>query len=167
MSDHIPTVDLTARNAAAVEATGHPSGLPAAPALGLAVLTCMDARIVPHQVLGMDVGDIHVIRNAGGRATPDAVRSLVVSTRLLGVRQIAVVHHTACGNGGSDEEVAAKLRDAGVTDVPAPLYANGSPDGAAIAEDVAILRGTEGLAPGTVVEGLLFDVETGLLTAVG
>src|SRR5205085_9545065 len=64
------------------------------PAQHLAVLTCMDARIHPEAALGLDIGDAHMIRNAGGRASDDAIRSLVISTTLLGTQEFAVIHHT-------------------------------------------------------------------------
>ena len=67
------------------------------PARNIAVLTCIDARIDPAKALGLDIGDAHVIRNAGGRATDDAVRSLLISSWLLGTREFLVIHHTDCG----------------------------------------------------------------------
>ena len=71
-------------------------GLPMPPARKVAVVTCMDARILPSRALGLEEGDAHVIRNAGGRAQ-DALRSLIISQRLLGTREVAVIHHTDCG----------------------------------------------------------------------
>jgi len=72
-------------------------GLPAAPRLGVAIVSCMDARIDIHRVLGLAPGDAHVIRNAGGAVTDDVLRSLLISQRLLGTREILVMHHTGCG----------------------------------------------------------------------
>lgn len=155
-------LDLIGRSAAYTAGFTH-GDLEAPPAAHLAVLTCMDARIVPHALLDLDVGDAHVMRNAGGRATDDAVRSLVVSSRLLGVRQIAVIHHTRCGNAGTDEDVAGKLRDAGVEDPPTPLHANGP---TALEDDVRRLREDPRLAEGCVVEGFTYDVTTGELRAM-
>jgi len=71
--------------------------LPLPPARRTAVLACMDARLDPAKVLGLEEGDAHVIRNAGGVATPDAIRSLAISQRLLGTREIVLIHHTDCG----------------------------------------------------------------------
>lgn len=85
------------RNNAAYAATFDGTDLPARPTLRLAVLTCMDARIDPHRILGLAEGDAHVIRNAGGVANDDAIRSLVVSQRKLGTREIVVILHTGCG----------------------------------------------------------------------
>jgi carbonic anhydrase len=71
--------------------------LPLPPARRTAVLACMDARLDPARALGLEEGDAHVIRNAGGVATPDAIRSLAISQRLLGTREIVLIHHTDCG----------------------------------------------------------------------
>lgn len=73
------------------------AGLPREPAQRLLVLTCMDARIDTLAILGLRPGDAHVLRNAGGRVSEDAIRSMLVSTRLLGVTNIVVMHHTGCG----------------------------------------------------------------------
>ena len=70
---------------------------PAPPARKVAVVTCMDARLHPEAFLGLNIGDAHVIRNAGGRVTDDAIRSLIISERLLGTQEILVIHHTECG----------------------------------------------------------------------
>src|SRR5688500_18425839 len=74
----------------------HSGGLPAAPASGLAILTCMDARLDVLRLLGLELGDAHVVRNAGARASQDAIRSLVATTTLGEVREIVVIHHTRC-----------------------------------------------------------------------
>ena len=72
-------------------------GLPAPPARKLAVVACMDARLDPHRILGLEEGDAHVIRNAGGVVSDDVIRSLLISQRLLGTREIALIQHTDCG----------------------------------------------------------------------
>src|SRR4030088_455979 len=77
-------------------ATFHKGNLPLPPARQVAVLACMDARLDPARILGLEEGDAHVIRNAGGRAA-DALRSLVISQQLLGTNEVAVIHHTDCG----------------------------------------------------------------------
>jgi carbonic anhydrase len=84
-------------NAAYAAEFGDRSKLALPPARGFAVLTCMDARIDPAKIAGLSEGDAHVIRNAGGRASDDAIRSLVISTKLLGTREWFVIHHTNCG----------------------------------------------------------------------
>lgn len=155
-------LDLAGRNAA-YAADFDDGGLSAPARLGLAVLTCIDSRVDPHAILDLGPGDAKVVRNAGGRATPDAVRSLMVATHLLGVTRVAVVHHTDCGNAGTDDELAGKLRDAGLDDPPRPLHANG-PD--ALEVDVAGLRGSGQLALETTVEGYVYDVRTGRIRHV-
>src|SRR5579884_1256910 len=85
--------------------------LPGPPARRLAVLTCMDARLDPQAFLGLALGDAHVIRNAGGRASDDAIRSLVISSHLLGTREYIVIHHTDCGMlTFSNEDLQNKLQ---------------------------------------------------------
>lgn len=91
----------------------HEGDLPAAPARRIAVLTCMDARLDPAQVLGLEPGDAHVIRNAGGVVTDDAIRSLSISQHMLGTKEIVVIHHTDCGLLRiTDDEFAQRLEDA-------------------------------------------------------
>ena len=75
----------------------HSGDLPAPPARKIAIVTCMDARMHPEAFLGLRFGDAHVIRNAGGRISQDALRSLVVSQRMLGTEEVVVIHHTQCG----------------------------------------------------------------------
>ncbi|HEY0733429.1 MAG TPA: carbonic anhydrase, partial [Herpetosiphonaceae bacterium] len=115
--------------------------LPMPPARKVAVLTCMDARLHPEKFLGLDVGDAHVIRNAGGRASEDAIRSLVISERLLGTTEIVVIHHTDCGMVTfSNADLAAKIQqdlgvDVGDRDfLPFPDLEQ------SVRDDVAILR---------------------------
>jgi carbonic anhydrase len=79
------------------------SALTAAPLSGLAVLACMDARLDVEEALGLRTGDAHIIRNAGGLATDDAIRSLIVSQQLLGTNEVLVIGHTGCGLLGADE----------------------------------------------------------------
>src|SRR5947207_15805629 len=93
----------------------HSVGRTPTPSRRLVILTCMDARIDLFRALGLEVGDAHILRNAGGRATPDAIRSLVVSSHLLGTREIGIIHHTNCGlEGRTEAEVAERT---GVRDV--------------------------------------------------
>ena len=87
-----------------------PSELPPHPALRIAIVTCMDARIDPYAVFGLRLGDAHVIRNAGGLVSPYTVRSLVLSQRALGTREVLVAQHTDCGvHGRDDERLAAEI----------------------------------------------------------
>ena len=96
--------DLLAHNRAYVAGHGHRE-LATEPALRLAVLTCMDSRLDLFGALGLDLGQVHLIRNAGGIATDDAIRSLLLSQRLLGTRSIMVIHHSRCGLEAFEEEV--------------------------------------------------------------
>ena len=85
--------------------------LPLSPACGVAVLACMDARLDVHKILGLQEGDAHVIRNAGGVATDDAIRSLAISQRLLGTKEIILIHHTGCGMlTFSDDELKRQIQ---------------------------------------------------------
>ena len=85
----------------------------APPAKGLAVLACMDARLDVHKILGLEEGDAHVIRNAGGVVTDDEIRSLAISQHLLGTKEIVLIHHTDCGMlTFTDDEFAGKLEEA-------------------------------------------------------
>jgi carbonic anhydrase len=89
--------EVVAANGRYVESFGDKSELALPPARGFAILTCMDARLDPAKYAGLSEGDAHVIRNAGGRASDDAIRSLVISYKLLGTREWFVIHHTNCG----------------------------------------------------------------------
>jgi carbonic anhydrase len=101
--------EVLAANAAYAKNFGAKAKLPIPPARRFAVLTCMDARIDPAKVAGLAEGDAHVIRNAGGRASDDAIRSLVISHKLLGTNEWFVIHHTDCGMGMFTEETIRKL----------------------------------------------------------
>src|SRR4051794_30060833 len=89
--------EVLAANAAYASDFGDKGELAMPPARGFAILTCMDARLDPAQYAGLSEGDAHVIRNAGGRASDDAIRSLVISHKLLGTAEWFVIHHTNCG----------------------------------------------------------------------
>ena len=127
----------------------------------------MDARIPPLALFGMQLGDAHVLRNAGGRVTPDVVRSLVLSTWTMGTRRIGVVHHTDCGLlEGAPGDVARAIRAGGGPDyVPIPLL--GFADLAdSVAEDVAAIRGERSLPRDLQVRGFILDVANGELREV-
>lgn len=147
--------------AAARTADMPPTGaLPTPPDMALAIVTCMDARVVPHQLFGLGPGDVHVLRNAGGRVTPDVLRSLLVSTRLLGVDQVIVVHHTDCGGAASDTSLANDLRDAGAEGDLPRLF--GAPDQvAALRADLEALRADPLLSADLRVAGYRYDLDSG------
>jgi carbonic anhydrase len=91
------TTDDVLRNAEDYASSFDKGDLPMPPGRKLAVVACMDARLIPTRVLGLDEGDAHVIRNAGGVVTDDTIRSLAISQRLLGTEEIILIHHTDCG----------------------------------------------------------------------
>ena len=135
--------------------------LPRTPARGLLVLTCMDARIDALATFGLQRGDAHVLRNAGGRATDDVIRSLVVSSRLLGVHSVVVMHHTQCGMATiSSRDVRAMLSDIDQEHLePFDLLAIDDQQ-QALRDDVAAIR-TSPLLPPLTVAGVMYDVATG------
>ena len=127
----------------------------------LVVLTCMDARLDLFRALGLEVGDAHILRNAGGRASTDAIRSLVVSTHLLGTREIGVIHHTNCGlEGLTEEQVAERTGVRGVEFLAFPNVDD------SVSEDVAAIRGCGYLPDGVVVWGGVYEVDTGALRMI-
>jgi len=131
------------------------------PARHLVILTCMDARLDLFRALGLDVGDAHILRNAGGRASVDVIRSLVVSAHLLGTSEVGVVHHTNCGlEGLTDEEVS---RRTGVSNID--FLAFGDLDGS-VREDVMTIRSCGLLPEGFVAWGAVYDVDTGAIRVV-
>jgi carbonic anhydrase len=101
--------EVLAANAAYADAFGEKGRLAMPPARRFAILTCMDARLDPAKFAGLAEGDAHVIRNAGGRASDDAIRSLVISHKLLGTREWFVIHHTNCGMETFTDEVMHRL----------------------------------------------------------
>jgi carbonic anhydrase len=101
--------EVLAANADYAASFGSKGELPLAPARQFAILTCMDARLDPAKYAGLAEGDAHVIRNAGGRASDDAIRSLVISYKLLGTKEWFVIHHTECGMESFDDRVMREL----------------------------------------------------------
>src|SRR2546430_11700970 len=101
--------EVLAANDAYAATFGDKSNLPMPPGRHFAILTCMDARLDPAKFAGLAEGDAHVIRNAGGRASDDAIRSLVISYKLLGTREFFVIHHTECGMQFFSNEVMRGL----------------------------------------------------------
>jgi carbonic anhydrase len=134
---------------------------------GFGLVTCMDSRIDPLGVLGLVPGEAKIIRNAGGRVTVDVLRSLVLATNFLGVRRIAVMHHTGCALAGRTEEsVRAGLSAEGVGDTDGWEFL-AMPDPAhALRQDVGLIRDCPLLPADIPVEGWRYDVETGLVETV-
>ncbi len=158
------TSELLANNAGYV--AGFTKGeLPLPPAKKVAVLACMDARLDPAKALGLQEGDAHVIRNAGGVASEDALRSLVISQRLLGTEEIILVHHTDCGmETFSDDEVKDQiLGDTGVR----PSFAlEAFPKAEDDVKQTAARIKASPFVPHQAIRGFVYEVETGRLREV-
>jgi carbonic anhydrase len=164
---------------------GGRSNLALPPARHFAILTCMDARLDPAKYAGLSEGDAHVIRNAGGRASDDAIRSLVISYKLLGTQEWFVIHHTNCGMEFFTDEVmrgllassletaelgAEGFRDVGVGPGSAEAkyidWLTIADNVASVTEDVTRIR-THPLVPGRIaIYGYVYDVTTGRLVEV-
>ena len=159
------TTDELLENAQAYAATFDKGDLPMPPGRRIAVVACMDARLNPYGLLGLSEGDAHVIRNAGGVITEDVIRSLAISQRLLGTKEIILIHHTDCGmlTFTDDEFKASIQQDTGIRPAWAP-EAFPDPD-----EDVrpsrARLRANP-FIPKLNVRGFVYEVETGKLREV-
>jgi carbonic anhydrase len=160
------TTDELLRNNEAYAATFDKRDLPLPPAKKVAVLACMDARMDPNAILGLQEGDAHVIRNAGGVVTDDEIRSLAISQRLLGTEEIILIHHTDCGmlTFTDDEFKRAVHDDVGVK----PHWAvEAFPD---LEEDVrqsiARIEASPFIPRKDSVRGFVYEVETGRLREV-
>lgn len=177
--------EVLAANAAYAAEFGDKGSLALPPARRFAILTCMDARLDPAKYAGLSEGDAHVIRNAGGRASDDAIRSLVISYKLLGTAEWFVIHHTDCGMEFFDNNVmsgllassleTAQLGANGFTDIG---KGPGSTEGryinwltisdaeGSVVEDVTRIR-RHPLVPGNIpIYGYIYDVRTGRLVEV-
>jgi carbonic anhydrase len=162
--DHGPISDLLSHNAEYGQRHGV-SHLPTEPQLRLAIVTCMDSRLDLFGALGLDLGQAHIIRNAGGIATDDIVRSLILSQRRLGTEQIMLIHHTRCGLHGLDEdelhaEIAADTGSESQTAFGA--FADTAENVVATArrlQQEPALRQVE-------LRGFIFDVDTGFLEEI-
>lgn len=139
-------------------AVGHVAQPSAVPVRSLAVVTCMDARIDPLAAFGLELGDAHVLRNAGGRVTTDVLRSLAVSTHLMQVSVVAVVQHTRCGMVGATDEELRRRTGAEIDFLPIEEHAS------SIASDLDSLWSVPWLGPLQLAVGLVYDLDTGRLT---
>ncbi|MEA2702435.1 MAG: carbonic anhydrase [Actinomycetota bacterium] len=140
--------------------------LPMPPARGVAVLACMDARLDPARVLGLEEGDAHVIRNAGGVVTEDAIRSLVISQRLLGTTEIILIHHTDCGMVTFTDDAVKQqiLDDVGIR----PSFALESfPDAEEdVRQSVQRIKASPFVPHTDNIRGFVYDVAKGKLNEV-
>src|SRR4051794_35724169 len=140
--------------------------LPLPPARKVAVLACMDARLDPARALGLNEGDAHVIRNAGGAVTDDAIRSLSISQLLLGTEEIVLIQHTNCGmQMFTDEELAERLEEHAGTRPPWNAEAFDDLE-QNLRDSMKKLRETPFLLKRGAVRGFIYDVETGRLSEV-
>ncbi|HYT11945.1 MAG TPA: carbonic anhydrase [Candidatus Nitrosopolaris sp.] len=136
------------------------------PSKRVAVLACMDARLDTHKILGLEEGEAHVIRNAGGVATDDAIRSLVISQRLLGTQEIILIHHTDCGMlTFKDDDVKAKIESEVGIRPSFALEAFASPE-ADVKQSIARIEASPFIPNKTSVRGFVYDVKTGRLNEV-
>ena len=177
--------EVIAANDSYAKSFGSKGSLALPPARHFAILTCMDARLDPAKYAGLSEGDAHVIRNAGARATDDAIRSLVISYKLLGTREWFVIHHSNCGmefftNDVMSGLLASSLETAalgadGFTDVGS---GPGSPEGKyinwhtitdnaqSVTEDVSRIRNHPLVPRNIPIYGYIYEVETGRLVEV-
>ncbi|HSO74039.1 MAG TPA: carbonic anhydrase [Blastocatellia bacterium] len=177
--------EVLSANIAYAEAFGEKGRLALPPARRFAILTCMDARLDPAKYAGLAEGDAHVIRNAGGRASDDAIRSLVISYKLLGTREWFVVHHTDCGMALFTDDVirgllATSLKTASIDETRWHDSEDGpgSTEGAyidwlafkdetsSVVEDVQRIRNHPLVPRDIPIYGFVYDVRSGRLIAV-
>ena len=148
----------------AYAATFTKGSLPLPPRRRVAVLTCMDGRLDPAKFLGLQEGDAHVIRNAGGRATADALRSLIISEQLQGTREVVVIHHTDCGMlTFSNEDIRDRLRERFGRDPGDADFLFFDDLARSVHDDVATIRDSPFIPQEVSVSGLIYDVKTGRL----
>jgi carbonic anhydrase len=134
---------------------------------GLAIVTCMDSRISPLAVVGMQAGDAKILRNAGARVTDDVLRTLVLASYLLGVIRVLVMPHTDCRMAISDEaNIHATIKDQFGVDTSSLEFRTSSNQREALAEDVARIRSYPLLQKGVSVAGAIYNVSTGQLEPV-
>ena len=140
--------------------------LPIPPARKLAVVACMDARLDPHRILGLEEGDAHVIRNAGGVVSDDVIRSLVISQRLLGTREILLIQHTDCGMVTfRDDDVKDAIEDETGLRPAFAMEAFREPEGN-VRQSMSRIRVNPFIPHKDRIRGFIFDVATGRLDEV-
>lgn len=165
--DTAPSAPPFLEAAAQFRARFEPNTLSAAPSRHIVVVTCMDARLDLFRLLGLEIGDAHILRNAGGRVTDDMIRSLVLSSHALGTREAVVIHHTGCGLLGATNEglrtqvhAATGHRPDGIDFLPFDDVTD------SVREDVERVRKCELLPHDMVAWGCVYDVNDGSLTRV-
>jgi carbonic anhydrase len=158
-------VDDYVRNNEAYALT-HVGGLPARPARHVAVVACMDSRLRIFAMLGLRDGEAHVIRNAGGVITDDAVRSLAISQRLLGTREIMLIHHTDCGMQKTTEEEFKAAIEAETGIRPHWAVESFSDAEQDVRQSIGRLKASPFIPHKDAIRGFVFDVDTGKLNEV-
>lgn len=160
------TIDELVENATLYGKSFDRGDLPLPPAKHVAVVACMDARLNPYGLLGLDEGDAHVIRNAGGVITDDEIRSLAISQRLLGTREIMLIHHTDCGMlTFSDDDFRRDVqRDTGVKpEWAAEAFDDLDED---VRQSIARIEASPFIPHKDGIRGFVYDVQTGALREV-
>lgn len=177
--------EVLAANADYADNFGDKGNLALPPARGFAILTCMDARLDPAQYAGLSEGDAHVIRNAGGRASDDAIRSLVISHKLLGTKEWFVIHHTDCGMELFTSEIMGDLltesletasidengwkntdKSGGAVDGKYINWLTFTDNAASVIEDVNRIRNHPLVPKYIPIYGYIYDCKTGKLVEV-
>jgi carbonic anhydrase len=158
------TDELLANNARYAESFSGP--LPMPPAKHVAVVACMDARLDVYRILGLNKGEAHVIRNAGGVITNDEIRSLAISQRLLGTNEIILIHHTDCGMlTFTDDEFKKSIQDE--TGIKPEWAAEAFPDlDEDVRQSIARIKANPFVPNKDSIRGFVFDVATGKLNEV-
>jgi carbonic anhydrase len=164
-ADMSATDDLL-RNNEAFAARFDRGELPAPPAKKVVVIACMDARLNPFEILGLEPGDAHVLRNAGGVVTDDEIRSLAISQRLLGTEEVILIHHTGCGMlTFTDDEFRQQLReDAGVEPPWSPEAFSDLEDD--VRESIDRIASSPFVPNKDSIRGFVYELETGRLREV-
>jgi len=140
--------------------------LPTPPSRRLAIVTCMDSRILPSRAFGLREGEAHIIRNSGGRAR-EALRSLIISQRLLGTNEVAVIHHTECGSlTFTNAELHARLKREHGIDTSTIDFQPFRDVEESVREDLAFLLSSPLIAGDVIIRGFVYDVHTGRLSEV-
>lgn len=177
--------EIQQANKAYAASFGTRNDLSMPPARKTAILTCMDARLDPAKFAGLVEGDAHVIRNAGGRASDDAIRSLIISHKLLGTVQWLVIHHTSCGMETFNNEIMGNLLSESLVTATIDkdgwknvVKSKGSPEGKyinwltiqdqrqSVVEDVNRIKNHPLVNKEIAVRGYIYDVKTGILTEI-
>jgi carbonic anhydrase len=159
-------IDDLVKNSEAYAAAFDKGDLPLPPAKRVAVLACMDARLNPHALLGLAEGDAHVIRNAGGVATDDEIRSLAISQRLLGTEEIMLIHHTDCGMLTFEDDAFRRSvqEETGIKpEWPAEAFQDLDED---VRQSIARIKASPFIPRKDIVRGFVYEVETGRLREV-